>query len=192
MARTGRDISLLFDLFAVYQRVGGLVAAALDGAGLSGDEYAVYSVLFDLGPLTATEMAGHLGMPLTTVLDHLRAMDRRRHIVRVPHPADGRARQVRLSPAGLAAHRRAHAAWEQTTLHSLCRSIVFATPSMRSTTQSSPRSRGWAPAAGEPDVAPCLGHGRPSAVRVRARPGSASVVPTWDTELRSARGPVRL
>jgi DNA-binding MarR family transcriptional regulator len=113
MARTGRDISLLFDLFAVYQRVGGLVAAALDGAGLSGDEYAVYSVLFDLGPLTATEMAGHLGMPLTTVLDHLRAMDRRRHIVRVPHPADGRARQVRLSPAGLAAHRRAHAAWEQ-------------------------------------------------------------------------------
>ena len=113
MARTGRDISLLFDLFAVYQRVGGLVAAALEGAGLSGDEYAVYSVLFDLGPLTATEMAGHLGMPLTTVLDYLRRMDRRHHIVRVPHPADGRARQVRLSPGGLSAHRRAHAAWER-------------------------------------------------------------------------------
>ncbi len=113
MARTGRDISLLFDLFAVYQRVGGLVSLGLDGAGLSGDEYAVYSVLFDLGPLTATEMAGHLGMPLTTVLDYLRVMDRRRHIHRVPHPVDGRARQVRLSPQGLAAHRRAHAAWEQ-------------------------------------------------------------------------------
>jgi DNA-binding MarR family transcriptional regulator len=113
VARTGRDISLLFDLFAVYQRVGGLVSLALDGAGLSGDEYAVYSVLFDLGPLTATEMAGHLGMPLTTVLDYLRVMDRRRHIHRVPHPVDGRARQVRLSPQGLAAHRRAHAAWEQ-------------------------------------------------------------------------------
>src|SRR5690349_15080239 len=112
MARTGRDISLLFDLFAAYQRVGGLVAAALDGAGLSGDEYAVYSVLFDLGPLTATEMAGHLGMPLTTVLDYLRVMDRRRHIVRIPHPVDGRARQIRLNPAGLAAFRRAHAAWE--------------------------------------------------------------------------------
>ena len=113
MARTGRDISLLFDLFAVYQRVGGLVAAALEGAGLSGDEYAVYSVLFDLGPLTATEMAGHLGMPLTTVLDFLRTMDGRHHIVRVPHPADGRARQVRLSPGGLSAHRLAHAAWER-------------------------------------------------------------------------------
>ncbi len=113
MARSGRDISLLFDLFAVYQRVGGLVSLGLDGAGLSGDEYAVYSVLFDLGPLTATEMAGHLGMPLTTVLDYLRVMDRRRHIHRVPHPVDGRARQVRLSPQGLAAHRRAHAAWEQ-------------------------------------------------------------------------------
>lgn len=113
MARTGRDISLLFDLFAVYQRVGGLVSLALDGADLGGVEYAVYSVLFDLGPLTATEMASHLGMPLTTVLDYLRVMDRRRHIVRVPHPLDGRARQVRLSPAGLSAHRRAHAAWER-------------------------------------------------------------------------------
>ena len=113
MARTGRDISLLFDLFAVYQRVGGLVSLALDGAGLRGDEYAVYSVLFDLGPLTATEMAGNLGMPLTTVLDYLRVMDRRRHIVRVRHPVDGRARQVRLSPQGLAAHRRASAAWHR-------------------------------------------------------------------------------
>lgn len=113
MARTGRDISLLFDLFAVYQRVGGLVSLALDGAGLDGEEYAVYSVLFDLGPLTATEMADHLGMPLTTVLDHLRVMEHRRHIVRVPHPADGRARQIRLSPAGLGAFRRAHAAWDR-------------------------------------------------------------------------------
>lgn len=113
VARTGRDISLLFDLFAVYQRVGGLVALALDGAGLDGDEYAVYSVLFDLGPLTATEMAGHLGMPLTTVLDYLRAMERRRHIVRIRHPMDGRARQVRLSPQGLAAHRRASEAWQR-------------------------------------------------------------------------------
>jgi DNA-binding MarR family transcriptional regulator len=113
VARTGRDISLLFDLFAVYQRVGGLVSLALEGAGLDGEEYAVYSVIFDLGPLTATEMAGHLGMPLTTVLDHLRVMDRRRHIVRVRHPVDGRARQVRLSPQGLAAHRRASAAWQR-------------------------------------------------------------------------------
>ena len=113
MARTGRDISLLFDLFAVYQRVGGVVSLALDGAGLRGDQYAVYSVLFDLGPLTATEMAAHLGMPLTTVLDYLRVMDRRRHIVRARHPVDGRARQIRLSPQGLAAHRRASAAWQR-------------------------------------------------------------------------------
>jgi DNA-binding MarR family transcriptional regulator len=113
VARSSRDISLLFDLFAVYQRVGGVVSLALDGAGLRGDEYAVYSVLFDLGPLTATEMAGHLGMPLTTVLDYLRVMDRRRHIVRVRHPVDGRARQIRLSPQGLAAHRRASAAWQR-------------------------------------------------------------------------------
>ena len=113
VGRNGRDISLLFDLFAVYQRVGGLVSLALDGAGLDGDEYAVYSVLFDLGPLTATEMADNLAMPLTTVLDYLRVMERRRHIVRIRHPVDGRARQVRLSPQGLAAHSRASAAWQR-------------------------------------------------------------------------------
>jgi DNA-binding MarR family transcriptional regulator len=111
--KTGRDISLLFDLFAVHQRVSGLVGLTLDGAELRGDEYAVYSVLFDLGPLTATEMAANLGMPLTTVLDYVRVMERRKHIHRVAHPTDGRARQIRLSPEGLAAHRRANAAWER-------------------------------------------------------------------------------
>ena len=111
MPRTGRDISLLFDLFAVYQRVSALVGLTLEGSELRGDEYAVYSVLFDLGPLTATEMATSLGMPLTTILDYLRAMERRKHIHRVAHPSDGRARQIRLSPEGLGAHRRASAAW---------------------------------------------------------------------------------
>lgn len=85
----------------------------LEGAGLRGDEYAVYSVLFDLGPLTATEMAGNLGMPLTTVLDYLRVMEKRRHIHRTADPRDGRARQIRLNPAGLAAFNRAHDAWER-------------------------------------------------------------------------------
>ena len=108
----GREISLLFDLFVLNQRVRRLMAAALAEAGLRADEYAVYSLLFEQAPLTATEMARRMGMPLTTVLDYLSAMDDRRHLRREPHPRDGRAQQLSLTMAGITAQRRANKAWE--------------------------------------------------------------------------------
>ena len=76
------------------------------------DEYAVYSLLFEKAPLTATEMADFLGMPLTTVLDYLKAMSAAGHLQRIPHPVDGRAVQLRLNSRGVVAHRRAHDRFE--------------------------------------------------------------------------------
>ena len=108
----GRNISLLFDLFVLNQRVRRLLTLALANVGLRADEYAVYSLLFEQGPLTATEMARRMGMPLTTLLDNLRAMEGRGHLRRNPHPRDGRAQQLSLTMAGTAEHRRTHAAWE--------------------------------------------------------------------------------
>ena len=112
MKGPGRNISLLFDLFVLNQRVRRLLSLALADVALRADEYAVYSLLFDQGPITATEMARRMGMPLTTVLDYLRAMDDRGHLRRDPHPRDGRAQQLTLTMAGTAEHRRTHAAWE--------------------------------------------------------------------------------
>lgn len=110
---TGRpDISLLFDFFVTSQRVRRALAEAMAGAGMRADEYAVYSLLLEKGPLTATEMGRDLGMPLTTVLDYLRAMDAAGHLERTRHPSDGRAIQVGLSSAGVAAQTRANRAWE--------------------------------------------------------------------------------
>ena len=106
------DISLLFDLFVTSQRVRRVLADALATSGMRPDEYAVYSLLFDKGPLTATEMTAVLGMPLTTVLDYLKAMDEAGHLDRTRHPTDGRALQLSLNRAGRAAHRRAHTDWE--------------------------------------------------------------------------------
>lgn len=106
------DISLLFDLFVTSQRVRRVLTDAMAEAGMRPDEYAVYSVLFEKGPLTATEMAEILGMPLTTVLDYLKAMSSAGHLDRMPHPSDGRALQLRLSRSGVAAHKRAHDHWE--------------------------------------------------------------------------------
>jgi DNA-binding MarR family transcriptional regulator len=112
MEPPGRRISLLFDLFVLNQRVRRLLAAALADVELRADEYAVYSLLFEQGPLTASQMAHRMGMPLTTLLDYVRAMDSRGHLRRVQHPRDGRAQQLSLTMAGITAHRRTHAAWE--------------------------------------------------------------------------------
>src|SRR5262245_7030253 len=77
------------------------------------DEYAVYSLLFEAGPLTPTEMATRMGMPLSTVLDYRAAMVRRRHVVRRRHPRDGRSYRLSLSKSGLAAFWRASSAWNR-------------------------------------------------------------------------------
>jgi DNA-binding MarR family transcriptional regulator len=106
------DISLLFDLFVTTQRVRRVLSDGMARSGMRPDQYAVYSLLFDMGPLTATEMAELLGMPLTTVLDYLKAMSSDGHVERTPHPSDRRALQLRLSRAGLSAHKRAHDHWE--------------------------------------------------------------------------------
>ena len=77
-----RGISLLFDVFVAHQRVRALLARALSGCELRADEYAVYSVLFERGALTPTQLAERLAMPVTTTLDYLRVMTRRGHIRR--------------------------------------------------------------------------------------------------------------
>lgn len=102
---------MLFDLFVAAQRVRRVLADGMAKSGLRPDEYAVYSLLFEHGPLTATDMSELLGMPLTTVLDYLKAMNAARHLERMRHPSDGRALQLRLSPAGVAAQKRAHDYW---------------------------------------------------------------------------------
>ena len=108
----GRNVSLLFDLFVVNQRVRRVLAAGLADVELKADEYAVYSLLVEQGPLTATEMARRMGMPLTTLLDYLRSMSGRGHLRREPHPKDGRAQHLSLTLSGVAEHRRTNAAWE--------------------------------------------------------------------------------
>jgi len=112
MQQPGRSVSLLFDLFVVNQRVRRVLAAGLADVQLRADEYAVYGLLFEQGPLTATEMARRMGMPLTTVLDYLRSMSSRGHLRREPHPTDGRAQHLSLTISGVAEHRRTNAAWE--------------------------------------------------------------------------------
>ncbi len=109
----GQHLSILFDVFELAQRVRTLLALALREAGLRADEYAAYSVIFEAGQVTMTEMARTLGMPVTTAADYVRSMLARSHVRKDPNPGDARSYLLALTPAGKRAHRRASACFER-------------------------------------------------------------------------------
>ena len=105
MAEPASGYSLLFDLFVANGHVRTLLARTLADAPLRADEYAVYSVLFENGPTSPTELSRILGLPPTTISDHVRTMVRREHASRRERPHDQRMHELALTPAGLTAHR---------------------------------------------------------------------------------------
>jgi DNA-binding MarR family transcriptional regulator len=106
-------LSVLFELFATEQRVRTLVQAAMADAALTPDDYAVYSVLFDEGPQTPTDLARRVGMPPTTMSHDVRALLDRGHAARQPVAADRRSYRLALTDAGLEAHAAASRAFEE-------------------------------------------------------------------------------
>jgi DNA-binding MarR family transcriptional regulator len=106
------NLSLLWHFFATSQRIKVLLGAAMDRAPLTPDEYAVYSLLFDAGPLPPTELARRLGMPPTTMSHYVRALVQRGHAERVASPRDGRSYLLALTKDGEAVHHDSAAAFE--------------------------------------------------------------------------------
>jgi DNA-binding MarR family transcriptional regulator len=106
-----RRISVLFDVFTVGNRVRALLVHAMAGSGLRPDEYAAYSAVLEVGPLTISELAQVMGMPLTTASDYVRTMTARGHALRSRNPADSRSYLVSLTEDGVAAHHRAMVAF---------------------------------------------------------------------------------
>jgi DNA-binding MarR family transcriptional regulator len=105
--------SILFDVFALSQRVRALLHGAMRDAGLRADDYAVYSVVFEAGQLTLTELARRAHLPLTTAADYVRVMLARGHLARRPNPADQRSQLLGLTTDGRRAHRRASQRFER-------------------------------------------------------------------------------
>ena len=101
-----KRLTLLYQLYLANQSSRAFMRLAMEGTGLSGEEYALYSYLFANGPRTLTQGARDLGMPLTTLATLLAAPIERGEIAREAHPRDRRARLLRLTDAG---HERVHA-----------------------------------------------------------------------------------
>jgi DNA-binding MarR family transcriptional regulator len=107
------DTSILFDVFALNQSVGRLLARAMRDGPLTPAEYAIYSAIFELEAASPTQVAARLGIRLTTFMDQLRVIESRGHARRVGHPSDRRSYRIVLTVAGLAAHRRANRDFER-------------------------------------------------------------------------------
>jgi DNA-binding MarR family transcriptional regulator len=101
-------ISVLYDCFLLTQRLRPVLARGLEGAPLRGDEYAVYSLLAEQGPLSPTVLARRTGMPATTMSDYVRSMTQRGHLTRERDPRDARAALLQLTADG-------RAAWAETS-----------------------------------------------------------------------------
>jgi DNA-binding MarR family transcriptional regulator len=92
--------TILLDVFSTNQKRERLIAAALAGTDLPPEDYPLYVQVGRAGPLTPTELARELGMPLSTLLFRIRRLEQRRHVERVPNPDDGRSYLLRLTPTG--------------------------------------------------------------------------------------------
>jgi len=99
----GGSANVLFDLWLASRATNALLDAALEPAGLTADEFAIYSVLRS-GPMTPTELAGWMAAPLTTVSSYVKRFEVRGHVTRIVNHADRRSYRVALTAEGLAAH----------------------------------------------------------------------------------------
>jgi DNA-binding MarR family transcriptional regulator len=99
-----RRPSVLFDLYVASQLTGQLLELELAGSEVPAEDFALYNALNHFGRVTPTELARHLGLPLSTLLFRFGRIESRGHGVRERNPRDGRSSLLGLSAAGTSAH----------------------------------------------------------------------------------------
>lgn len=99
-----QNVDVTFLVWAVSRSTADLVDSTLGPAGLSGDEYALYSMLAASTALSPTELARWMAAPPTTVSSYIKRLETRGHIERVPNPEDKRSYRIRLTAEGNAVH----------------------------------------------------------------------------------------
>ncbi len=80
--------------------------AALAPFGVTADQFVLLAALADAEALTQRELARRIGSDASTVRAMLVLLEGRGLVARDPHPSDGRARRVALTPPGRRAYRK--------------------------------------------------------------------------------------
>ena len=95
-----RRPSILLDLYVAFQLTGQLLELELAGSDLPVEDFALYSILVHFERATPTQIAQHLGMPLSTLLFRFGKIESRGHGIRERNPRDGRSSLLGLSARG--------------------------------------------------------------------------------------------
>jgi DNA-binding MarR family transcriptional regulator len=111
-----RRPSVLFDLYVAFQLTGQLLELELGGADVPVEEFALYNALVHFERATPTQLARHLGMPLSTLLFRFGRIEARGHGVRERNPRDRRSSLLGLSVRGRRAHDVAKPRFEEALL----------------------------------------------------------------------------
>ena len=98
------DVDITFLVWAVARSATDLMDDALASSGLTGDEFAIYSMLAASSGVTPKELSRWMAAPPSTVSSYVKRFQGRGHVERVPHPEDGRSYRIRLSAEGEEAH----------------------------------------------------------------------------------------
>ena len=95
-----KRFTLLYQLYLTSQASRRFMRLALEGTGMSGEEYALLSYLYGNGPRTLSQAARDFGFAVTTVATMLTPLFETGELERTPHPTDRRARLIGLTDAG--------------------------------------------------------------------------------------------
>ncbi|MEU4689830.1 MarR family winged helix-turn-helix transcriptional regulator [Actinoplanes sp. NPDC023714] len=99
--------NLLVDIWLLSSVATALVAEGLADSPLSVDEFALYGLVSDLGPVTATQLSQWTGLSPTTLSAMLRRCQARGELARTTNAADRRSTLVELTEQGRAVYEAA-------------------------------------------------------------------------------------
>src|SRR5262245_35052532 len=100
MTESQLDRSLLLDLYAAFHKSGQIVEAAVEGTGISAEDFAFLSIVGSREPVTPTAISREFGHSLSTVLFRASRNVDLGFVERIANPGDGRSFLLRVTPAG--------------------------------------------------------------------------------------------
>jgi DNA-binding MarR family transcriptional regulator len=103
--RDSADVTFLVWLAA--RATSGLMDGVLADSGLTGDEFAVYSMLSATSGVTPSELSRWMAAPPTTVSSYVKRFEARGHVQRDADPQDRRSYRIRLTAEGQSKHEEA-------------------------------------------------------------------------------------
>jgi DNA-binding MarR family transcriptional regulator len=101
------EVDPLFLVWIVSRSTEDLLGTVLAPVGLTGDEFAIYSILNASPGITPSELSRWMAAPPSSVSSYVKRLEARGHLTRRPHHSDRRSYRIHLTAAGSRAHQSA-------------------------------------------------------------------------------------